>query len=201
MIHPQAMHHRDWSRNMSTEEKFIPKRFSTTDDQEDEGNLILQNLVRNNGAVKLRLGGNDKTPNYDGLIELRNDTHVVGKLEVQVRPVDPQRKERPCYQVDASLVGYSKVSGLPFVLICYDRERNKAYWKKIDDSIFQGAKEKQKSITVNFEPQDEIADGIHYSDAWFKISKEHLEIHQLTNFGGPWLSSSHPVTAAPSPDS
>lgn len=163
---------------MSNEDKFIPKRFSATDDQEDEGNLILQTLVRNNQSIKLRLGGNDKTPNYDGVIELRNATHVIGKLEVQVRPVDSQRKDRPCYQVDASLVGYSRVSGLPFVLICYDRDTNKAYWKKIDDSIFEGAKEKQKSITVDFGADDQIADGIPYSDAWLKISKEHLEVHK-----------------------
>lgn len=163
---------------MSNNDKFTPKQFSTSDDQEDESTLILQNLVRNNQAVKLRLGGNDKTPNYDGIIELRNDKHVIGKLEVQVRPVDPQRTDRPCYQVDASLVGYSRISGLPFLLICYDRKNDKAYWKKIDDSLFDGAKTKQKSITVNFEPTDEIRDGMSYSDDWLKISKDHLEIHK-----------------------
>jgi hypothetical protein len=162
---------------MTNEDRFVPKGFSPSDDQEDEGNVILQNLVRRNPKVKLRLGGNDKTPNRDGFIELRAEKHVIGKLEIQVRPVDSERKKqnRLCYQLDASLIGHSLVAGLPFILVCYDRESDKAYWKHIMEALFDGAKPDQQTKTVEFVAEDEIGDGLSYTDSWLQLVREHLE--------------------------
>ena len=163
---------------MTNQDRFMPKGFSPSDDQEDEGNVILQNLVRGNPRVKLRLSGNDKTPNRDGFIELRNDRNEMGKLELQVRPIDSERKKkqsRLCYQLDASLIGYSLIAGLPFILICYDRETDKAYWKQITEALFDGAKPDQQSKTVEFAAEDEIGDGFLYSDIWLQLATEHLE--------------------------
>ena len=167
---------------MTHQDNFVPKQYSASDDQEDEGNLILQILVRKNAKVKLRLGGNDKTPNRDGFIELRDDKHVMGKLEVQVKPVDSERKKkqnRLCYQLDASLIGHSLVAGLPFILICYDRDTNKAYWKHITKALFAGAKPEQQSKTVDFVAEDEIGDGCSYSDNWLQLVSQHLEALKL----------------------
>lgn len=166
---------------MSDDDKFVPKGISLSDDQEDAGNLMIQNLVKKNDRVKLRLGGNDKTPNRDGFIELRADGIVIGKLEAQVKPVDRPRKDKKghlCYQLPASLVGHSLVAGLPVVLICYDRDTEKAYWKHVTKALFDGA-EGQNSRTIDFVAQDEIGDGFPYTDSWFELSAKHLEALKL----------------------
>jgi tetratricopeptide (TPR) repeat protein len=164
-------------------DRFVPKQFSSSDDQEDNGTRILQNLVIENDKVKFRLGGNDKTPNRDGFIELRNDQHVIGELQVQVKPVDSERKKqnRLCYQLHASIVGYSKVAGQPFILICYDRDTEKAYWKLVTETLFEGAKPEQQSRTIDLLPDDEIADGLLYTDKWLRISTEHLETKRMAD--------------------
>ncbi len=169
---------------MTNQDRFVPKEFSPSDDQEDEGNVILQNLVRRNPKVKLRLGGNDKTPNRDGFIELRNEKAVIGKLELQVRPIDSERKKKQnrfCYQLPASLIGHSLVAGLPFILICYDRETNKAYWKHVTQALFDGAKPEQDSKTVEFLAEDEIGDGLSYTDSWLQLVSQHLELPNEIN--------------------
>lgn len=161
---------------LTNQDRFVPKEFSPSDDQEDESNLILQTLVRRNSQVKLRLSGNDKTPNRDGFIELRNKKHVIAKLEVQVRPIDSERKKqnRLCYQLDASLIGQSLVAGLPFILICYDRETDKAYWKHITEALFDGAKSDQQSKTLEFVAEDEVGDGFLYTDSWLQLASVKL---------------------------
>ncbi len=144
--------------------RFTPKEFSPDDDQEDDGNQLVLNLIKNNKFVKFRVTGNDKTPGRDGFIELRDEETVIGKLEVQMKPIDSQRKEKkPCYQLDASLVGYSNRAGLPVVLICYALNKQKAYWKRLGEDLFIGTKDTQQSVTVDFDPAtDELADGFPY---------------------------------------
>jgi hypothetical protein len=161
---------------MASDERFKPKQYSESDDQEDEGNLILRNLTSSNSKIKLRLGGNDKTQDRDGFVELREDNRFIGKLEVQVKPIDSQRKTKPCYQLDASLVGHSKAAGLPFILICYDRDKKLAYWKQIDEGLFANANDTQQSVTVNFDTTlDGIGDGFPYFERWQQLVDNHLE--------------------------
>lgn len=164
---------------MDSKSKYKPKGFSKSDDQEAAGNLLLQNLVRNEPLVKLILAGNDKTPNRDGFIELRDTNNIVGKLEVQVKPVNSQRKKMPAYNLPRHLVGYSQVAGLPFILICYDRSAEKAYWKKIDESLFKDISDTQERVTVFFEEEERIGPGFPYLRRWQEISKEHLEICEM----------------------
>ncbi len=156
-------------------ERFQPKNFSPSDDQEEEGNLILQNLLHDEKRVRLSTGGNDKTPNRDGFIELRNASTVVGKLEVQIKPVDSRKSKVPGYQLGGHLVGYSGRSGLPFILLCYDRTSKKGYWKQIEHSLFDGVPANQQSVRINFATEDEITNGNNYFEKWSRINQEHLE--------------------------
>jgi tetratricopeptide (TPR) repeat protein len=169
---------------MTDKHRFSAKEFSPTDDQEDEGNSIIENLLKTNTRVKPRLGGNDKTPNRDGSIELRNDKTVIGHIDVQVKPVDSVRKKqgRVCYQLDGSLVGYSQVAGVPFILICYDRAAERAYWKQITKALFDGTPDTQQSVTIEFSTEDEIADGSRYADEWLRLNEEHLKTMQIADF-------------------
>jgi len=164
---------------VSPEPRYKPKGFSKSDDQEIQGNLLLQNLVKDEPLVKLLLAGNDKTSNRDGFIELRDTNNVVGNLVVQVKPVNSQRKKSPCYQLPKHLVGYSQVSGLPFILICYDLSTQKAYWKKIDDSQFEHVSVTQKSVSVPFKDEDRIGPGFPYLTKWQEISTKHLAACEL----------------------
>jgi tetratricopeptide (TPR) repeat protein len=169
---------------------FKPKQFSKTDDQEDEGNLIIQNLVRKNKKVKIRLGGNDKTPGRDGFLELRDTDTVLGKLEIQAKPVDSEEKKEGRglrYKLPATLIAYSERAGLPVILICYDRDTDKAYWKHINRSLFEGTKSDQKTKLIDFAADDEIADARPYTEAWFGLLEKHLQSLKLAEMMRPAL--------------
>lgn len=174
--------------------RFTPKEFSPDDDQEDDGNQLVLNLTKNNKFVKFRVTGNDKTPGRDGFIELRDEETVIGKLEVQMKPIDSQRKEKkPCYQLDASLVGYSNRAGLPVVLICYDLNKQKAYWKRLGEDLFIGTKDTQQSVTVDFDPAtDELADGFPYFETWKQMVFDHLEATR--EWPGLWENLSNDIS-------
>jgi tetratricopeptide (TPR) repeat protein len=159
------------------EASFTPKGFSPSDEFEDDSVSLVKALMAKNKNVKPILGGNDKTANRDGIIELRNATHTVGKLEVQLKPIDSTRKKsgRLCYQLPGHMIAYSEVAGLPFILVCYDRDASKAYWKLIDRSLLALFKDDADSTTLEFQAEDEIDDGQPYARRWFEISDAHLE--------------------------
>lgn len=155
---------------------FAPKGFSPGDELEDQSVLLVKRLLEKTPTVKAILGGNDKTANKDGVLELRNESHVVGNLAVQLKPVDATRKKsgRACYQLPGHMVAYSDLAGLPFILICYDRDASKAYWKKIDSTLLALFKDGADSATLEFQPEDEIDEGQPYLKRWFEISDAHL---------------------------
>lgn len=162
-----------------SDSRFKPKSYSKSDDQEDDGNQLVRELLKaDEPYVKLCVGGNDKTVGRDGFVELRNDDHTIGKLEVQMKPVKSRRSKSgiPCFKLPSSLVGHSRFAGLPFILICYDRISRKAYWKLIDESLFLNVGHSQKSVTIFFDPATEsIGKGFPYLQHWRQLAQNHLE--------------------------
>lgn len=168
-----------WLAVSRGDKRFVPTERSDSHLQEDQSYQLLRNLTKTNTDVYWRLDGG-VIQDRDGFVELYKNNQLAGKLEVQVRPVDSQRPKKPCYQLDASLVGHSFRAGLPFILVCYDRDKEIAFWKLINEQLFVNTPSTQQSVTVNFDPdRDRIGDGFPYFDRWLEINALHLEaVHE-----------------------
>ncbi len=172
------MHSEHAETNMDKFERFKPSDYSATHKQENRSFLLLQNLTKSNEGVVWRLEGGLRQ-DTDGFVELSKDNKFAGKLEIQVRPIDSQRKDTPCYSVEDTLVGHGLRAGLPFLLICYDEEKGRAYWKLISAEIFAG-KSDQRTVTVHFDQErDQIGEGFPYFQRWLEINALHQEaVHE-----------------------
>lgn len=183
---------------MKDQKRFTPTEPSPTHVQENQSFLLLQILTKSNENVVWKLEGG-VVQDRDGIVELYKDKLFAGRLEVQVRPVDSQRKNKPCYQLDACLVGHSFRAGLPFILICYDRDQEIAYWKLISEELFLNTPADQQSVTVNFDPvRDRIGEGFPYFERWLELNSLHLEA--VNEYRDLWQKLSTDISLKDLPD-
>ncbi len=119
-----------------------PAPYPNTDAAEVDAVNTFNSLI-NTKFVKSDIRTRDKVPNVDGTIELVDESRVpYGKIEVQIRKVPTGATSYSC---PSTLVAYSTVSTLPFILICVDPEGKKAFWRKISATMPE-YREGQKSF-------------------------------------------------------
>ena len=147
-----------------------PAAYPSTDTPEQEAIATLLNLLHHN-LIKADLKSRDKQPNTDGTLEIVDDNRrPIGKLDVQVRKIPVSHQYYDC---ESSLVGYSKVTNNPFVLICVDTKKKIAFWKHLSSSMPE-YKESQKYFRIHFiDPTDTIDMQGHYVARWIDITKEY----------------------------
>lgn len=104
-----------------------PAGYSNTDSEEVKGVIIFEYLL-NVDKVKSDIKVRDKVPNYDGYLELVDETRTtVGKLEVQVKSIKKDEGEDIIYSCPISLFSYSEITTFPVLLICVNLNDEKSY--------------------------------------------------------------------------
>ncbi len=165
-----------------------PAPYSNTDAAEQDAVNTFKSLI-DTRFVKDEIRTRDKIPNIDGTIELVHENGVPhAKFDVQIRKLPPQSMSYSC---PTTLVGYSKISTLPVLLVCADPERKVAFWRQIYPTMPE-YKEGQQSFTIRF---DELADSIDhrgiYLQKWASIAADYQEriakYPELKDEAGYWL--------------
>jgi len=149
-----------------------PAPYPLTDASEQDSLTTLKSLIDSH-YVKDDIRTRDKVPNWDGTIEILDQNLLpLGKLDVQLRSLPPGTKSYSC---QASLVGYSKVSTLPLILICVDSELKRAFWRQISPTMPE-YKENQKSFTIHFSDDADSIDsrGI-YLQKWTALAQDYQD--------------------------
>lgn len=106
------------------------------------------------------LSENDKTPNYDGYIELLDGEFICGKITVQVKTYPDKYKGAGKFDIPTSLLGYSlSVPTEIVLLLVVDSSQEIIYWKHISNEfIYENrSKASQKTITYNFLEQENLS--------------------------------------------
>jgi hypothetical protein len=147
-----------------------PQGYSHTDSAEILAIQLVERLL-NPDRVKSHLQRRDKIPNTDGIIELVADDGVPkGKMEVQVRTIDPGSHKASC---PVSLIAYSQITTLPVLFVGADTKNGKVFWRHIEPSL-EPNKTNQKSLTIHFNPQiDQIAEDSPYLSRWTEICEDY----------------------------
>lgn len=119
----------------------------------------IENLLLNTDANPY-LSENDKTPNYDGYIELLNGELICGKITVQVKTYPDKYKEAGKFDIPTSLLGYSQsVPTEVVLLLVVDTCQGIIYWKHISKEFIDENRTKanQKTITYKFLGQENLS--------------------------------------------
>jgi len=147
-----------------------PAPYSHTDTAEREAIATLKYFI-DQQFIKSEIRECDKTPNRDGTLELVDqDEMPIGKLEVQIKKIP---KGATTYSCPSSLIGYSRVCGLPFLLICVDTAIQKIFWKPITHMMPE-FKDGQNSFTIHFsDPSDTVDTNKNYIYKWINLIGEH----------------------------
>lgn len=133
--------------------------------------------------VIAHLSENDKTPNYDGYLEILDQKGIpIGKIETQVK-THRKKYSIPSFSVKLNLLVYARdVVQLPFILIAVDQQNKRAFWKEITPenarSFIDKAlskKSKAKSYAIQFEKKHEITLKPPY-DRWKEIIENHKKL-------------------------
>jgi hypothetical protein len=148
-----------------------PKSSST----EIESRDIFHRLL-NRQFVKGDINVMDKTPNWDGILELLDEQYSsVGKIEVQLKTLRLEFANNPKQQCDQSFFSYCLTAALPVLLVVVDKQNEKAYWRHIDAVTLQEVKQniRGKSYLLPI-PAENFVDGSdqRYIDEWRKRAME-----------------------------
>lgn len=146
-----------------------PAGYPATAATETESRNILMNLL-NTKFIKGEIKVLDKYPNTDGILEITDVNQLpLGKIDVQLKTLQPKNYKKPCYQCERSFFVYCENSALPVILIVVNRTERKAYWRHIDSVTIQEVSEKivGNSCAVSI-PIENCIDGLNeaYISAW-----------------------------------
>ena len=131
---------------------------------------VLESLF-DSSRVKSDIKVLDKVPNKDGSVELVDEKErPIGELIVQVKKIPDGSLKFDC---PIELVAYSTRVSSPFLLICVDVGKNKAYWKHVTP-VMAGVKPRQKTFIVKFQPiVDEVGKNFPYFDRWLDLCRDY----------------------------
>ncbi|NDV56544.1 NACHT domain-containing NTPase [Bacteroides sp. 519] len=107
------------------------------------------------------LSDNDKTPNYDGIIELLDGQIICGKITVQVKSYPPKYAGLNKFDIPTSLLGYAqRVPTEVVVLLVVDHLNKIVFWKHISNEFINQNKSKatQFTITYNFTKEEILSE-------------------------------------------
>lgn len=152
-----------------------PAPYPSTSVAEVESKNIFQGLLDANfvrGEVRVM----DKYPNTDGILEITNGERItVGKIDIQLKTLQPKNYASPSYQCERSFFSYCENSPLPVILVAVNRQDKKAYWLHIDaDTLkYVASKMTGESYTISI-PVENCIDGVkrEYIEKWTEKAKE-----------------------------
>ncbi len=150
-----------------------PDPYSKTDSVENEAVTVFNSLIDTN-RVKADVRTGDRYPNIDGRVEIVDEGgYPIGKIDLQIKRIKTGDLK---FQCPLTLVEYSKVSGVPLVLICVDVEQKTGYWRHISPAM-PGVQGQTESFTVHFDPvSDIINEKLRYLIQWIKLANNHSKI-------------------------
>jgi len=126
--------------------------------------------------VKPYISKMDKIPNYDGYLELVDDSQApIGKVEVQVKKLSDRFVEDPRCQCDIGFIRYCEMSVTPVLLILVDTVNKIGYWALPNKEMTDRAniKENAKTIVIRTPRQNSITkEDTRYIDEWRKIIED-----------------------------
>lgn len=162
--------------------KITAKRY-TRNASSDMSSITTLKSILDLKKVIAHLSENDKTPNYDGYLEILDDKGIpIGKIETQVK-THREKYSNPSFSVTLNLLAYAKdVVQLPFILVAVDQKNKMAFWTEITPEnarIFidkaLGGKQKSNSFSIQFEKGNEISLNPPYG-SWKKIIENHKKL-------------------------
>ena len=152
-----------------------PAPYPKTSTSEIESRDIFHRLL-NRQFVKGDINVMDKTPNWDGILELLDEQNSgVGKIEVQLKTLRSEFVNDPKQQCGEAFFSYCLTAALPVLLVVVDKENEKAYWRQIDAVTLQEVKQNIKGESYLLSvPIENCLDGTdqRYLSEWRKRAKE-----------------------------
>lgn len=158
--------------------KFIdgkPASYSSTSATELESKNIFQSLL-DTRFIKGEIRVLDKYPNSDGILEITDAEQIpVGKIDIQLKTLQPKNYSSPSYQCERSFFSYCENSPLPVILVAVNRQDKNAYWLHIDAVTLKNVASKMtgESYTISI-PLENCIDGVkrEYIEKWTEKAKE-----------------------------
>lgn len=153
-----------------------PKGYGPTVNIEAESIALAKFFLARHNYVVAHLNENDKTPNIDGRVELKDKHGVpIGSLEVQVKTLSAEHKYK--YSCEKGFLCYcDDIAQNPVLFFGVDREEEKVYWLLVDSNLLASLDYKEnkghKTITLNAE-QFFDKKKKDYRDAWLEIVQRH----------------------------
>jgi len=150
----------------------VDSRYPNTDPDEVDAITTLRVLV-DSRKVKLHLQERDKTPNWDGYVELVDANQVpVGMFLAQVKKIP---RGQTWYDCPSSLVGSSKAHSMPAILLCADVGGEKVFWRHISERTPE-YKPNSTTFRIRFtQPYDVVDSGESYFNHWCELCRGYIE--------------------------
>jgi len=152
-----------------------PASYPANDAAEKDAINLFECLVDSN-YIKTDIKSRDKHPNIDGSVEIvrkEEDRYIpIGKFDIQIRKIPGGATKYSC---PSSLVGYSKVTLLPLLLICADTDEKRVFWKHVTVDMPE-FKENQDKFTIKFDPAVDVIDkNLTYMSRWTEIVESYQQ--------------------------
>ena len=127
-------------------------------------------MLINKHRVKPYLRENDKTPNFDGYLELTDTTGTpIAKIDVQLKTLPEEYCENPRFSFEREFVAACHYNANPPILIAVNMTNQVAYWHHVSMETISDffSKPDRKSQTIHFHPDHVIDENDdHYIQAW-----------------------------------
>lgn len=155
--------------------KYLPASYPQTSISETNSIDTLNYIL--NKRVISHLASHDKVPNIDGYLEIVDEKlSPIGKLEVQVKTLEPKNGKNPKYQCSDKFLGYCAKNTLPVLLIVVDSDNARAYWIHMSRPFVLSLlnKIKGKSINVNIPKKNIVSrKSSEYLAKWHEITQDY----------------------------
>ncbi|MBN8852402.1 MAG: hypothetical protein J0H07_11145 [Sphingobacteriales bacterium] len=146
-----------------------PRGYSTNSTKELTARVVFEMLI-NKSRIKPYLRENDKTPNFDGYLELTDPEGTpTAKIDVQLKTLPESNYENPKFSFEREFVAACHFNANPPILIAVNMKNQVAYWHHVGMETVSDffSEPDRKSQTIYFAPEhiiDENND--RYIDEW-----------------------------------
>ncbi len=147
---------------------------------ESNANAILEQKIESQKNIKAFFSKNDKTPNYDGFIELVNINTREPKKQfvVQIKKVAKMRKNKDnsfSYEFETKFLYYvkAKVAESPAIVFVIEFETQICYYKYLSDEYLASLDfEGKENVTLRLSEADQISDIAVFYNTLDRIASE-----------------------------
>jgi hypothetical protein len=146
-----------------------PRGYSQNSTKELTARIVFEMLV-NKQRVKPYLRENDKTPNFDGYLELTDTAGTpTAKIDVQLKTLPEEYYEDPRFSFEREFVAACHYNANPPILVAVNMRNQVAYWYHVSMETISDffSKPDRKSQTIHFGPEHIIdKNNDHYIHSW-----------------------------------